>query len=377
MSSVIDRNSATILQATPATWRLLLDKGRIRGSGFKALVGGEAMPIKLADRLIDEGIELWNMYGPTESTVWSTCARITETTNGITIGRPIANTLVRVLDASNNLCPIGIPGELFIGGDGVALGYWNRPELTAERFLPDIYGQDKNSVLYRTGDIACWRNDGNLDYLGRLDSQVKLRGFRIELGEIESTLETHPNVGQTVVVITRDSAGEDRLVAFYIQKVGKTSSSDLREFLKEKLPDYMVPQHFVELEEFPLTPNGKIDRRQLQDSKYYMPNLRSKHVAPVTELEKKISEIWQTILNLEQIGVNDTFFELGGNSLSSANLIGKINDVFNLKLPLAVIFNEGTVSKLAQLIEKAKSPDLAGKETVKEIDLGEVIKLIG
>src|SRR6185503_3283257 len=178
LSALLEQHGATVMQATPVSWRLLLEAGWKGRKDFKVLVGGEALPKDLADQLIAHGVELWNMYGPTETTVWSTCARITDTSNGISIGRPIANTTVYVLDQRRQLCPIGVPGELYIGGDGVALGYWNLPKLTAERFIPDPFSTTPGAKLYRTGDRARWRNDGILEHLGRLDLQVKIRGYR-------------------------------------------------------------------------------------------------------------------------------------------------------------------------------------------------------
>ena len=195
LRALLEHHRATVMQATPSTWRLLLEAGWKAEQNFKALVGGEALPKDLADQLIASGVELWNMYGPTETTVWSTCARIADTSNGITIGNPIDNTVVWILDPHENLCPIGVPGELCIGGDGVSLGYWNRPELTADRFIPDLFGTTPGGRLYRTGDRARWRSDGMLEHLGRLDDQVKVRGFRIELGEIEAvSASIHPCV---------------------------------------------------------------------------------------------------------------------------------------------------------------------------------------
>jgi len=225
LGALLEQNLTTIVQATPVTWRLLLEAGWNGGKDFKALVGGEALPKDLADQLIASGVKLWNMYGPTETTVWSTCARITDTSNGITIGRPIANTTVYILDAQKNLCPIGVPGELCIGGDGVALGYWNRPDLSAERFIPDPFSTSPGATLYRTGDRARWRSDGTLEHLGRLDFQVKIRGYRIEVGEIEAGIAHHPAIRETAVVVREDVPGDPRLVAYVVVKNDAASHS--------------------------------------------------------------------------------------------------------------------------------------------------------
>ena len=256
------------MQATPVTWRLLLEAGWTGGQApFKALVGGEALPKDLADQLIARGVELWNMYGPTETTVWSTCARITDTSNGISIGKPIANTTVYILDAQKNLCPIGVPGEMYIGGAGVTLGYWKRPELTAERFIPDPFSATPGATLYRTGDRARWRNDGTLEHLGRLDDQAKVRGFRIELGEIEAVLAEHPDVRQAAVHLWKVQANDVRIVACCVPaNAGALAPISLRKHLRARLPEYMIPQYFLPVEQIPLMPNGKIDRQQAADT---------------------------------------------------------------------------------------------------------------
>jgi amino acid adenylation domain-containing protein len=323
LKTLLERHQATVMQATPVTWRLLLDAGWKGQADFKALVGGEALPKDLADQLIGCGVELWNMYGPTETTVWSTCARITDTSSGITIGKPIANTTVHVLDAQNDPCPIGVAGELCIGGEGVTLGYWKRPELTADHFVPDPFDTTPGATLYRTGDLARWRDDGRLEHLGRLDLQIKIRGFRIELGEIESIIADYPGVRETVAIAREDAPGDQRLVAYLVLRDNEVAIADLRLHVSRHLPSYMVPSAFVTLDALPLTPNAKIDRKALpapQPSDF----LRSDYVAPQTATEELLAGIWSEVLGLERVGTHDNFFELGGHSLLVVSVVERM-----------------------------------------------------
>ncbi|HSK03487.1 MAG TPA: amino acid adenylation domain-containing protein, partial [Kofleriaceae bacterium] len=265
LRALLEQHRATIMQATPATWRMLLETGWRGGAGFKALCGGEGLPPELAEALLHRVGILWNMYGPTETTVWSTCGRVELGRGGVTIGQPIDNTEVWILDEHGDLAPIGVPGELYIGGAGVALGYHNRPELTEERFVPDRFSGRPGARLYRTGDLARWRADGRLQHLGRTDFQVKVRGYRIELGEIEVALARHGAVAEAVVTAQPGPGGEQRLVAYLVARPGAAAPQPaaLREHLRLSLPDYMVPAVYVTLEKLPLTPNGKVDRRAL------------------------------------------------------------------------------------------------------------------
>ena len=323
LRTLLEQHHASVMQATPVSWRLLLEAGWQGSKGFKALVGGEALPKDLAEQLLGCGVELWNMYGPTETTVWSTCSRITDTANGISIGKPIANTTVYILDAHNNLCPIGVPGELCIGGDGVTLGYWNRPELTAERFIADPYSTSPGAKLYRSGDRARWRNDGTLEHLGRLDFQVKIRGFRIELGEIETNIANHPAVRETVVIAREDVPGDQRLVAYVVPRDGEITAADLKGHLLHHLPSYMVPSAFVMLEALPLTPNAKIDRKALPVPEH-SDLLRTAYVAPQTATEALLAGIWGEVLKLKHVGIHDNFFELGGHSLLAVSMMERM-----------------------------------------------------
>jgi amino acid adenylation domain-containing protein len=345
---LLEQHRATVLQATPVTWRLLLEAGWPGTPGFKALVGGEALPSDLADALLARGLELWNMYGPTETTVWSTCARITGTANGISIGTPIANTTVYVLDDHHNLCPTGVPGELCIGGDGVTLGYWQRPELTAERFIPDPYSAVPGARLYRTGDLARWREEGTLDHLGRLDFQVKIRGFRIELGEIEANLASHPAVRDAVVIAREDQPGDQRLVAYVAAPDAISELVDqLRVGVRAAMPEYMLPSAFVVLETLPRTANGKVDRKSLPEPEH----AAAAYVAPRTPTEEMLAGIWADVLGLERVSAEANFFDLGGHSLLAMRLITRQRAASGVDLPLRTLFERPTVSGLAAAID--------------------------
>ena len=267
LKGLLEEYDANVMQATPVTWRLLLEAGWTGGATFKALVGGEALPRDLAEQLISNDVELWNMYGPTETTVWSTCSHITDTSDGITIGTPIDNTTIYILDEHKHLCPIGVPGELYIGGDGVALGYWKRPELTADRFIEDPFGDATGGQIYGTGDKARWLSNGTLEHLGRLDDQVKVRGFRVELGEIEARIAEHPEVREAATHLWTVSMDDVRIVACCVPAMpGQLATISLRKHLRACLPEYMIPQYFLPVDDIPLTANGKVDRRRFTDT---------------------------------------------------------------------------------------------------------------
>jgi len=375
LGCLLERHCASVMQATPVTWRLLLEAGWTPRTAFKALVGGEAMPEDLADQLIAGGIELWNMYGPTETTVWSTCARITNTSNGITIGKPIANTTVRVLDARKSLCPVGVPGELCIGGDGVALGYWNRPELTADRFIPDPFGTTPGATLYCTGDRARWRNDGTLEHLGRLDFQIKLRGFRIEVGEIEAGIAQHPAVREVAVIAREDTPGDKRLVAYLVAENPPADLvGQLRALVRAAMPEYMVPAHFVMLKALPRTHNGKLDRKAMPAPSLGDGLPSAVAVDPRTPSEEMVASVFRGVLGRTDFGVFDNFFDLGGHSLMAARIMFQLRAASGLDLPLRVLFERPTVSALAEAIDalvwaasSRQQPALAGDRV--EIEL--------
>ncbi|HKX33478.1 MAG TPA: amino acid adenylation domain-containing protein, partial [Blastocatellia bacterium] len=263
LSESLSKSGATVMQATPTTWRLLLEAGWRGRDGFTALCGGEALSRELADRLLDGGCRVWNLYGPTETTIWSTVCRVDSGDEPVSIGRPIANTRIYLLDQALNPVPVGVPGELYIGGCGLASGYLNREELTAERFIRDHFATASGERLYRTGDLARYLPDGRLELLGRLDQQVKVRGYRIEPGEIEAALLQHPAVRQAAVVATEQDERGKRLIAYLVLSPGSVSAAELRDFLRERLPKYAIPASLVVLDALPLTPNGKLDRNQL------------------------------------------------------------------------------------------------------------------
>ena len=351
LSEALAASGATVMQATPATWRLLLAVGW-RGDGrLKALCGGEALPPELAQQLAPCVNSLWNMYGPTETTIWSAICKV-EPECTISIGQPIANTRLYVLDACGGLAPIGVPGELHIGGDGLARGYLNRPELTAEKFIADPFSGQPGARLYRTGDLARYRAGGTLEFLGRLDNQVKVRGYRIELGEIEAALASHPRVRQNAVVVRDDQTGEKRLAAYIVPDgTEAVTSGELRQFLKETLPDYMVPSAFVTLAELPLTPNGKVDRRALPaPGQAATPACEESYVAPNVTLHYQLVQIWEELLEARPIGIRDNFFDLGGHSLLAARLVERIAQVCGQRIPLAALFAGATIEHLAALL---------------------------
>jgi amino acid adenylation domain-containing protein len=346
-------HGVTILQATPATWRLLIAAGLKGSPRLKALCGGEALPQDLAAELLPRCSELWNMYGPTETTIWSSCARVTSATD-IHIGRPIDNTEMHVLNAGRQPQPVGVAGELFIGGEGLARGYHNRPELNAEKFIVHPFKPGRR--LYRTGDLARWRSDGNVECLGRLDFQVKVRGLRIELGEIESQLATHGKVKQAIVTAREDIPGDKRLVGYVVPRFAEEppKADELREHLRRQLPDYMVPSSFVQLDELPLTPNGKIDRKALSARSAGAP-VSSRQIAPPrNSTERRVRALFESALRTPVASVKDSFFDLGGHSIIAANLMLSIEREFGRRLPLATLLLSPTVEGIAAALNPAR-----------------------
>ncbi|WP_051083724.1 non-ribosomal peptide synthetase [Thiomonas sp. FB-6] len=310
LRGLLDTQAITVMQATPGTWSMLVDSGWSGSPGFRALVGGESLSPELAAALLGRCGEVWNMYGPTETTVWSTCWRVVPGTPVISIGRPIDNTQVYVLDPQGQPCAVGVSGEIWIGGAGVASGYFARPELTAERFVSDPWSE--GGRMYRTGDRGRWLPDGLLEHRGRLDFQVKVRGYRIELGELESRLLAHPQMRDCVVIVREDVPGDVRLVAYC---VGDASADALREHMRMTLPAYMVPQHFVALDALPRLPNGKLDRRALPIPRDEAPARSGAAQDLGTPAERLMAGIWSELLGSPDVRRTDNFFDLGGHSL--------------------------------------------------------------
>jgi natural product biosynthesis luciferase-like monooxygenase protein len=353
----IDKYQVTHLQCTPSLMRMLSVEpetlGKLRKLR-KLFLGGEALPVALANNLREflPG-EIHNMYGPTETTIWSTTYALAEPGETVPIGSPIANTQIRILDEYLQPVPVGISGELYIGGAGVVRGYLNRPELTAERFLPDPYGTRPGQRLYRTGDRARFRPDGSIEYLGRLDQQLKIRGFRIEPGEIEVVFEEHHQIEQAVVVARPDRHGELQLVAYVVwRRRGEGSVKELRGYAQERLPEHMRPGVYVELEAMPLTPNGKVDRGRLPEALNEMKDAARELTPARTPTEEVLVGIWREVLRVEQVGVHDNFFELGGHSLLATLLVSRVRKAFSVELPLRNAFDAPTVAGLAAIIEQ-------------------------
>lgn len=351
LAALLDRAEATAMQATPATWRMLLESGWRGRKTLRMFCGGEGLPRELADRLLGHGRELWNLYGPTETTVWSTVDRVEAGEGAISIGKPIANTEIYIVDKRMRPLPPGIPGELLIGGLGVSQGYLDRPELTAEKFVPDPFGSRPNSLLYRTGDLARWRRDGRLEVVGRIDHQVKLRGYRIELGEIESTLGAHPQVRQAVVIVREDRPGDKRLVAYVTRAdgVAEIDVASLRAQARQRLPDYMMPSAIVTMDAMPLTPNGKVDRRALPapDAEE---TAADAYVAPRNAEEETLATLWGDILGRPKIGIHDNFFDLGGHSLLATQLVARMQKTMGGDITLRMLFEAPTIAEFADLL---------------------------
>jgi amino acid adenylation domain-containing protein len=351
LRQLVDHN-VTVMQATPATWRMLIAAGWKSQNKIKILCGGEALDSSLAHQLIERGKEVWNLYGPTETTIWSAVYKVIkkDRQQGICpIGRPIGNTEIYILDKHQNLVPVGVSGELHIGGVGLARGYWNRPDLTTEKFIPSPFEPGKR--LYKTGDLVRYKTDGKIEFLGRIDHQVKIRGFRIELGEIEVLLKQHPQVRETVVIARKDIAHDSRIVAYIVTHENATPSvNKLREFLRDKLPDYMLPSAFVAVDALPLTPNGKINRRALPVPDSLRPTLTTTYQAPQSETEQQIAKLWQEVLHLDKVGIHDNFFDLGGYSLLLLEVNQKLNQSLQRDLSVVEMFQYPTIAALVQYL---------------------------
>jgi amino acid adenylation domain-containing protein len=359
LMQLMSTSGATVMQATPTTWRVLLESGWQGDRNLKVLVGGEAISVDLARQLAERCGSVWNMYGPTETTIWSSVYKIAGMDEKLVpIGKPIANTTFYILDTTRQPVAAGAEGELYIGGEGLARGYFERDQLTAEKFVSDPFRAAPNARMYRTGDLARYKADGNVEFLGRIDYQVKIRGFRIELGEIEAVLEQHAGVHQAVVVAREDTPGDKRLVAYYVPETPDSlSTGELRQHVGQQLPDYMTPSAFVQMEKFPLTPNGKVDRKALPAPSLEDFEAQSEYVAPRDETERKLVHLWEETLGVSPISVTANFFELGGRSMLAARLFTKILRTFGKELPLSTLFRSPTVEQLAKELRPSDAND--------------------
>jgi amino acid adenylation domain-containing protein len=353
LTGLLREVAPSVMQATPSTWRALVEAGWPGHPGLKILCGGEVLPPDLARQLLPRCSELWNMYGPTETTIWSTVQRVRSEAGLVPIGRPIANTQTYVLDSRLQMVPPGVVGELYIGGAGLARGYLRRDEITRERFIGSPYGR-----IYRTGDLARWRPDGALECLGRVDHQVKIRGFRVELEEIEAAMLDHPQVTAAAVGVWVNASQQQSLTGYL---VGGVSPGAVRAFLERKLPHYMVPARWVALDALPLTPNGKVDRKRLPQPDPEM--AVEDHAAPLGDVERRLVKIWESVLERRGISSRDDFFELGGHSLLVAKLLRRVELEFGASLSMAAVFQAPTLKQFAELLTcqdaSVRSPKVA------------------
>jgi amino acid adenylation domain-containing protein len=364
LAGLLQRHEVTVMQATPASWRLLADGTDARWPGLRALCGGEALGASLAQRLLDRGVDLVNVYGPTETTIWSS-ALLLEGRAGdgstVPLGYPIANTRLRILDAHMEPVPAGAIGELWIGGEGLARGYVGAPSLTAAAFMPDPFaGPIAGARLYRTGDRVRRRSDGTIEFLGRRDQQLKIRGFRVEPAEIEAVLERHPALSQAVVVARADGDGEVTLAAYVLPVAGQmVAQADLSAHVSAYLPCYMVPAAWAVLDSLPLNASGKVDRAALPDI-VSDASAQPGRIDPAGETEARLLTLWSDVLDRSGFGVNDNFFGLGGHSLRLARLQTRIRAAFGHELPLPELFRAPTVRQMAALIDARQPVDAAG-----------------
>lgn len=363
LQELIQKNQVTLMQATPTTWTMLFESGWPGNKNLTVLCGGEPLKPDLAQKITHTCKALWNMYGPTETTVWSSISKIEKEEKILTIGRPIANTTFYILDKNLHPTPLGVPGQLFIGGTGVARGYLKRPDLTAEKFISDPFLDDPKARIYNTGDLARYLRDGRVECLGRADYQVKIRGYRLELGDIESQLNQLKEVNNAVVIVREDQGvkSDKRLVAYIIPESKdktlfketekqKTFFNEIKASLKKELPEYMIPAAFVLMQSFPLTPNRKIDRKGLPKPESIEQQITGKVAGYSNETEKQILEVWQEVIGTSSIGVDENFFDSGGNSLLAVQVFKRLNELFPNKIKLVDIFSYPTIQILAHYI---------------------------
>jgi amino acid adenylation domain-containing protein len=351
---------ATAMQATPASWRLLLEAGFRATRGFKMLCGGEALTRELANRLLEGDGELWNMYGPTETTIWSSCTRVLAGNDAITVGGPIANTQFYILDHNDEPVPYGIPGQLHIGGDGVARGYYQRESLTAEKFVANRFNGGR---MYRTGDLARWLPSGGLQILGRMDHQIKLRGFRIELGEIEAVLTAKANMSDAAVILREDTPGAPKIVAYYVEKGDNIRPPEaLRALLAEEMPEYMIPSAWIRLESLPLSPNGKLDRAALPRPDATQ-TAKEEYVAPTTATEVALTKIFGEVLNLEQVGATADLLKLGADSIQLFQITARANRA-GLKMTAKQLLQHRNAAALGAIADSGEETSQTGTHAI-------------
>jgi acyl-coenzyme A synthetase/AMP-(fatty) acid ligase/acyl carrier protein len=385
---LVDEQISIMFLTTALFNHLAQSRPEIFASLKSMLFGGDAADARSVHRVLEQGKpqHLINAYGPTEGTTFTTTYEVQDSDGGapnIPIGRAISNTEVWVLDQQSRMAPVGVAGELCIGGDGLAQGYLRRPELTAEKFVPHPYSRKAGARLYRTGDLVRYGSDGNIEFLKRMDHQVKVRGFRVELGEIESVLNQHWAIAESIVLDSKDSSGNTRLIAYIVFEDGaEATSSEILTFLQEKLPSYMFPSAFVTIKEIPLTANGKVDRRALPVTEQIDAETSTAFIAPRTDMEELVAEIWRDTLELTQVGVESNFFQLGGHSLMATRVMNKIRERCGVELPLRVLFESPTVASLAARLEAAQPKDselgriyriLANVENIPEEDVNALL----
>ena len=343
------------MQATPATWRLLLEAGWTGETGLKVLCGGEALSRDLADKLVARSKSVWNMYGPTETTVWSATSLVASGTEPVRVGPPIANTEFYVLDAKGEPVPLGVAGELHIGGEALARGYWNKPELTAEKFIPYTFRPGPGRRLYKTGDLVRPRPDGTLEFLGRLDNQIKIRGFRIETGDVEHAIKQYPGMRDCAVVVSDDATGEKQLVGYLVLAGPTPPVSHVRRHLAARLPGYMIPSTFIGLDVLPRTPNGKLDRRALPAASSNEHRSAPEKLLPRTLQERTLAQICAEVLNQKAIHLDDNLFDLGADSLRLFQIVVRAKDA-GLILSVKQILAGQTIAAIAREMAPMMSP---------------------
>jgi acyl-CoA synthetase (AMP-forming)/AMP-acid ligase II/acyl carrier protein len=396
LRKMIPAHRVEIVQMTPSRLQLLLkaEEDLAFLEGVEALIlGGEALPAPLCQRVKKEFPgKFYNVYGPTETTVWSTLKDLSNSRSGeLTIGRPLANTRVYIVDRFHCLQPLGVSGELSIGGDGVAAGYLNNPALTCEKFIHHPFQKTKEKSpgkkayrshmphvpsIYKTGDLARWLLCGEIEFLGRIDHQVKIRGFRIQLEEIQEQLASHDEIREAVVTARENSKGDKYLCAYLVAGVGhKVPTADrLREYLSRRLPDYMLPALFVSLEKIPLTPSGKTDVKSLPEPSWLRPQLKEAYNRPGTEIEQEIASAWQEVLELERVGIDDNFFDLGGNSMAIVTIINRLRRELGKEIPMISMFRYRTIRSLALVLNREHEANISPKDRGEAMTRGEMRK---